>query len=161
MLFVLPRPALAVITFTQLNDDTFVVSHRVKGFGNRGQAMRLVYEKAASLCVAAGYSHFKLLDQESTASGYYEAANASVRVQFFWEDGDERMGCEENASSTYVGEARTKLASDGYVVPHRTATAEATSPDQAHACPASCTLEQIAAMARAGLLDEQIRAACP
>ena len=36
-----PQLALAVMTFTQLDDDTFLVSHRVKLWGSRAQALIL------------------------------------------------------------------------------------------------------------------------
>lgn len=155
---VLPQPALAVITFTQLDDD-FVVSHRVKVLGSGGQATRMIYEKAASLCVAAGYTHMKVLDQESNAGQQYEAANANARVQFFWEDAEDRLPCERGASPIYVQDAREKLARTGYVQPARVAPSESSGSEEARTI-GSCTLEQIAAMARAGLSDEQILAAC-
>lgn len=119
-----PQLAGAVITFDRLDDDMFIVSHRVKVkfWTSRGQAQRLVYEKVASLCVAAGYTHFKILHQESEASQHYHfdddygqrAANASVRVQFFLEDAEERIECGRNASEKYVQQAAGKLARGGY-----------------------------------------------
>ena len=84
--FLVSQTAFAVITFDQLADDIFVVSHRVKGIGSRGQAMRLVYDKTASLCVAAGFEYYAILDQESQATQENESANASIRVQFFQGD---------------------------------------------------------------------------
>jgi hypothetical protein len=157
----LPQSALAVITFDQLDDDIFVISHRVKIIGSRGKAQRLVYEKSASLCVAAGYVYFKILDQESNAAQQYESANASVRVQFFLEDGEGRIDCEKNATQEYVEQASAKLAKKGYKPP---AQPEADEPQQAaegEAGTKSCTVDQITAMVRAGLSDEQIKAACP
>ena len=151
------RPRWAVITFTQLADDIFVVSHRVKVIGLRGKAMKLVYEKTASLCVAAGYTHFEILGQESETGQRDDSANASIRAQFFLDDGDGRVECERNASSEYIEQARQKLAKDGYQPPERGPVAPAAD------TPASgdaCSIEQIAAMARAGLSDEQIKAAC-
>jgi len=74
------------ITFTQLDDDVFVVSHRVKVIGLRGKAMKLVYTKTASLCVAAGFSHMKILEQESETGQADDSANASIRAQFYFED---------------------------------------------------------------------------
>ena len=160
-LIFLPQAAPAVITFTQLDDDIFVISHRVKIIGSRGKAMRLVYEKSASLCVAAGFTHFKILDQESNASQRYDSANASIRVQFFFEDGEERIDCEKNASREYINQASAKLAKRGYEPPERpdpATPAPATAEDGAKP---SCTVEQITAMVKAGFSDEQIKAACP
>lgn len=168
---VFAQPALAVITFTQLDDDLFVVSHRIKVLGLRGKAMKLVYEKTASLCVAAGYSHFEILDQESNTGQQYESANASIRARFFRTDGEERINCEKNASPEYIAQARKKLAKRGYEPPPPVAEglvaeSEAGEVQAAEADAASstdtgdCTVEQITAMVKAGLADEQIKAAC-
>lgn len=150
-------PAEAIITFTQLDDDVFVVSHRIKGIGSRGRAIELVFEKAASLCVAAGFSHYKVLAQESAAAQEDESANASVQVKLFFEDGEDRMECEKRASREYVAQAREKLAARGYRKP---APAELGGEPAIESANGSCTIEQIAAMAKAGLSDAQIKAAC-
>jgi hypothetical protein len=160
-LLALAQSAQAVITFTQLDDDIFVISHRVKFIGSRGKATKLVYEKAASLCVAAGYSYFKILDQESNASQQYESANASVRVQFFLDDDEGRIGCEKNASSEYVEQAGEKLAKQGYKPPEPPSPDEEEAVAEGEAGNKSCTVEQISAMVRAGFSDEQVKAACP
>ncbi len=163
LLFV-PQIAFGVITFTQLDDDIFVVSHRVKVLGLRGKAMKLVYTKTASLCVAAGFTHMKILEQESETGQADDAANASIRAQFFFEDGEERVGCERNADPDYVYQANQKLAKQGYEPPAREAATDGMSEPAGSRGTAlegsSCSLEQIAAMARAGLTDEQIRGAC-
>ena len=78
VLVLIPQAASAIITFTQLDDDVFTVSHRVKLIGSRARATKLVYTKAASLCLAAGYSHYKVLNQESEAAQEDDSANASV-----------------------------------------------------------------------------------
>lgn len=162
-----PLPASAVITFTQLDDDVFTVSHRIKGFGMRGKAMRLVYTKTASLCVAAGYTHYSVLEQESRSSQPDRAANATVRVQFHLSDGNGRISCDESADPEYVKDARAKLAKRGYVPPDAAADdseaereRESDGDDEEATSSESCSAEQIAAMARAGLSDEQIQAAC-
>ena len=159
-------PADAVITFTQLDHNTFTVSHRVKGLGGRGKAMELVYTKAASLCVAAGYTHYQVLDQESQASQQYEAANATLTLKFFLDGAADRVSCHPGSDPEYVEEARAKLQSMAYNPPElgpldevgSSADGKKTYSDAP--CPQGCTIEQIAAMARAGLSDEKIRAAC-
>ena len=125
-----PQLASAVITFDQLGDDLFVVSHRVKVkfWTSRGQAMRMVYEKAASLCLAAGYSHFEILQQESEANQWGEDANASVRVRFFSANDGERIDCRRNANNRYVEQASVKLARRGYRPPDPQAEASGESP---------------------------------
>ena len=149
----LPQTASAVVSFTQLDDDVFVVSHRVKIIGSRGKAQKMVYRKAASLCVAAGYSYFEILHQESEAEQLDDDANASARVQFFRGDGEGRIGCEQNADEKYVGQSTVKLAKIGYQPPPESAGSQAAAK--------SCTVEQISAMVKAGFSDEQIKAACP
>lgn len=165
LLLLAPQAALGVITFTQLDDDVFSVSHRVKLIGSRGKAMKMVYTKAASLCVAAGFSHYKVLQQESEAAQEDDTANASVQVKYFQQDGDDRIGCQRNADPEYVAEARAKLHRQGYAPPPPSAPAEPAAASPADAAgegtsAGTCTLEQIAAMARAGLEDDKIRAAC-
>ncbi|MEZ5332514.1 MAG: hypothetical protein R2991_10785 [Thermoanaerobaculia bacterium] len=148
--------ASAVLTFTQLDSQTFNVSHRVKLIGSRGQAMKVLYVKTASLCVAAGFTHYQILQQESEAAQEDDSANASARVQFHFGAGPGRIECQPTADPEYVADAREKLAHMGYQAPDPEATAAAMAGQSS-----SCTLEQIAAMARAGLTDEQIQAACP
>lgn len=157
VLVLVPQAAGAVITFTQLDDDVFTVSHRVKLIGSRGRATKMVYTKAASLCVAAGYSHYRVLNQESEAAQEDDSANATVRVRFYQQDGDERSACEKSSDPQYVAEARAKLQKRGYTPPPPEPAAPAAA---AATTSGTCTIEQIAAMARAGLTDEKIRAAC-
>ncbi len=129
-----PQLAAAVITFDQLDEDLFVVSHRVKVkfWMSRGQAMRMVYEKAASLCVAVGYTHLEILHQESQAGQLYEDANASIRVRLFSDDGFDRIDCRSNASARYVEQASVKLVRRGYQPP---------DPQQAASTPAEAKPE--------------------
>lgn len=160
------RPAQAVITFHQLDQNTFTVSHRVKGFGSRGKAMELVYRKGASLCIAAGFSHYQLIDQQSQASQQYEAANATVTLRFYFEGGEDRIACQPGSEPEYIEEARAKLQKMGYAPPEAGSSSESTGEENGEevestgSCAQGCTIEQIAAMARAGLPDEKIRAAC-
>ena len=145
----------AVVTFQQLDDNTFTVSHKVKWIGSRGQAMDLVFEKTASLCVAAGYTHMKILDQETTSAGYYQNANATLTVKFFLETGEGRVECGPKASVEYIEQSKRKLAKKGYAGPVPVDDNEEDSEDDNQ-----CTVEQIAAMLKAGLSEEQIKAAC-
>jgi len=151
-----PQLAMATITFDQLDDDVFVVSHRVKLLGSRGQAVRMVYEKAGSLCVAAGYTHFEIQDQQSQAWQTEEDANASIRAQFFLEDGKQRLACMNLASSTYIEQANVKLRMKGYRPPARAATHSADTPEEI----GTSTAEQISAMTQVRLSAQQIQAAC-
>ncbi len=115
--FLLPTMAWGALSFTQLDDDMFIISHRIKIIGSRGKAMKMVYTKSSSLCIAAGFSHFKILDQESEAGQQYQAANASIRVQYFLEDDEERISCKRNADPKYVEQAQKKLRKMNYEPP--------------------------------------------
>ncbi len=155
LLVAVPQIAAAVVTFQQLDGNTFTVSHAVKWIGSRGQAMDLVYEKAASLCIAAGYTHMRILDQESNASGNYQSANATLTVKFFVETGQDRVDCKPKASEKYIEQAKKKLGKKGYTGPMAVENDSDETEGNNH-----CTVEQITAMVKAGLSDEQINAAC-
>lgn len=147
--------SFATLTFQQLDDNTFSISHKVKWIGGRGQALDLVYEKAASLCVAAGYTHFELVGQASNAAGFFQDANATLTVAFFQRDGKDRIECEMKATDKYVAQASKKLDKRGYKGPTKVADS-----DETHAGENQCSVEQITAMVQAGLSGEQIEAAC-
>jgi len=151
----IPQIASAVVTFQQLDGNTFTVSHKVKWIGSRGQAMDLVYEKAASLCIAAGYTHMRILDQETTSAGYYQSANATLTVKLFLETGEGRVDCHPKASDEYIQQAKKKLKKKGYEGP-----IEVLGDEEEAETENQCTVEQITAMVKAGLSDEQIKAAC-
>lgn len=154
-----PQLASAVLTFEQLDANTFTVSHQVKAFGGRGQAMELVYEKAASLCIAAGYSYMEVMEQESHAGGGWEAPNATVTVKLYHERGDDRIACEMKSSREYIAQAKKKLDKRGYEGPVQPHPSAAPQPDP-ETTENFCTVEQIAAMVKAGLTEDQIKAAC-
>ena len=161
ILLLLPQAAAAIITFTQLDDDVFTVSHRVKLIGSRAKATRLVYTKAASLCIAAGFSHYRVLSEQSEAAQEDDSANATLRVKYFRSNADDRTGCRRGSDPVYIEEARQELARMGYRPPPPEAGGEEPAATAADCTPTgTCSLEQIAAMARAGLTDEQIRGAC-
>ena len=155
LILVFAQVAGAVVTFQQLDGNTFTVSHKVKWIGSRGQAMDLVYEKAASLCIAAGYTHMRILDQETTSAGYYQSANATLTVKLFLETGEGRVDCHPKASDEYIQQAEKKLKKKGYEGPIEVLGAEEEAETENQ-----CTVEQITAMVKAGLSDEQIKAAC-
>jgi len=155
LLLTVAEVASAVMTFEQLDGNTFSLSHQVKWIGGRGQAMEVVHEKVASLCVAAGYSYYQIIDQESHAGGAYQAANATVTVKFFLEKAEDRIECRVSATEDYIKQAKTKLEKRGYEGPTAVTEPEGPVIDENH-----CTVEQIAAMVKAGLSDEQIKAAC-
>ena len=100
---------------------------------------------------------FRSIDGESSrAAQQHDAANASVRVRFFFADGVERTDCEKNANAKYVDQAAAKLSKRGYQRPDP----EASTSEEVTSQTGSCTVEQISTMAKAGLSAEQIKAAC-
>jgi hypothetical protein len=126
--------------------------------------MKLVYTKAASLCVAAGYSHMEIIEQESEAAQEDDAANASIRVKYSMGPGEDRLNCDQNADHEYVGQAGAKLLAQGYRPPdpeEMASTDIAPSAGSQGSSTGPCTIEQIVAMVKAGLEVEQIKAACP
>ena len=51
----------------QIAPNRFLVTHQKQsGLGGQGKALRKSYEKAASLCVAAGYKWFEIVETQST-----------------------------------------------------------------------------------------------
>ena len=120
--------------------------------------MKLVHEKATSLCIAAGYSHMKIMDQESHAGGGFQDPNATVTLKFFHNGAEDRVECEGNASAEYIKQAKKKLTKRGYEGP--IGFVEPEDPNSTMIKDSHCSVEQITAMANAGLTVEQIKAAC-
>ena len=163
LILLLSAPAHAVVTFKQIDQNTFSVSHKIKGFGSRGKATDLVFTKAASLCVAAGFSHYRVMSQESQSAAPLQPANATLTIKLFFEDSEDRTACEPSADPEYVREIEGLLSKLGYEQPSpQTQDPDKSSEPEVAATTniQGCSLEQIAAMARAGLTDERIRAAC-
>ncbi len=51
------------VKFTKLSDNQFVVHHRKKTvLGAEAKATKTAYREAASVCIAAGYSHMEIQD---------------------------------------------------------------------------------------------------
>ncbi|MEZ5332518.1 MAG: hypothetical protein R2991_10805 [Thermoanaerobaculia bacterium] len=144
--------ASAVLHFDQLEEDLFAVRHKVLFLGSEEKAVKLVHEKAASICVAAGYTHYAVLELESTPLEDDESATAEATVRFFREAGDERTACEEADPGTW--RARRELgmpAAEAAPVPAVDGAAAAAA---GRVGAGSCTVAQIAAMVRAGFSDE-------
>ena len=57
----------APLNFQRLTKDRFVV-HQATVFGGTKKASRIAHKKAASLCVAAGFSFLKVLDSKEVES---------------------------------------------------------------------------------------------
>ena len=100
----------ATLRFQRLGEDRFVVSHNVK-LGGANKAVKMAYKKAASLCVAAGFSYFEVLGQEVGRPSQYQFAGGTLQVRFKHErtEGGLELDCKENAEPRYVELAKKKL----------------------------------------------------
>jgi len=147
--------AHAVVTFDQLGKDLFTVQHYVKWIGSRGTAVNVVYEKASSLCIAAGYTHMKILHEDATAGGEYEDPSASLRVQFLHHAGTDVVDCKVKATDDYIKQCKKRLSRIGYEGP---VVASEQTAEVAGA--GNCSVQQIMAMTSTGMSQDQIEAAC-
>lgn len=121
----LPATAiLADVKFTQLSDDQFIVHHRKHTtLGAEAKAMKTAVAEAASICVAAGFTHMELKDQnvgERDHTGFWgggRGASADLRVKFFTEPDEDKIDekdlfeCKPLADDKKVAVAKRKLAS--------------------------------------------------
>ena len=100
----------ATLRFQRLGEDRFVVSHNVK-LGGANKAVKMVYKKAGSICVAAGFSYFEVLGQEVTRPNRYQFAGGTLQVRFKHERAEEglELDCKENSDARYVELAKKKL----------------------------------------------------
>lgn len=115
-------PAHADIKFTRLSDDQFIVHHRKKTrWGAEAKATRTAYVEAASICVAAGYTHMEIKDMnigERTFGFSGRGASADVRVELHLDptpseiDEADLIACAPLAEKDKVEKARKKLRND-------------------------------------------------
>ena len=110
--------------FQRLTEDRFVVGHMTM-FGGANKASEIAHQKAASICVAAGFAFLEVHDQEKRAgrvesvtigrgSGSIAAsvegnATSVLLVRFKHENEEEGEGvldCKENSVPRYVAKAR-------------------------------------------------------
>lgn len=106
--FVVSSASAATLRFQRSAEDRFVVSHNVK-LGGANKAVKMVYKKAASLCVAAGFSYFEVLGQEVGRPSQYQFAGGTLQVRFKHEQTEEGLDCQENSEPRYVELAKKKL----------------------------------------------------
>ena len=80
---------------------------------------------------------------------------ALILMKFFLEPGEGRVDCHPKTSEEYIEQVKKKLAKKGYTGPTVVSDdSEETEGDS------QCSVEQIAAMVKAGLTEEQIKAVC-
>ncbi len=110
--------AVADIKFTRLSENRFIVSHRKQQsmLGAEAKAMKTLYSEVASICIAAGYSHFELVTQdvqERSRGGPWgggRGASGTVDVKMRNEAGEDHIECAPLADPKKVGVAKKKLA---------------------------------------------------
>ena len=111
LMILIAVPVLASTRLMRITDDTYLITHQKQsGFGGQGKALRMAYEKAASLCVNLDFKWFEILDTQSKGRGFGSAAASTMKVKFFKEkpDGEEReiLSCKDLASK----EQKVKMA---------------------------------------------------
>ncbi len=109
--------------FQRLTEDRFVVSH-MTGVGGTKKASKFAHQKAASICVAAGFTFMDVLGQRAGAGkmegvgvggisvGIRTNATSTLLVRFKHEnenEGEEVLDCKENSVPRYVAKARKGL----------------------------------------------------
>ena len=83
--------------------------------------MRKAYEKAASLCMAAGYQWFEIVDTESKGRGWGSAAGATLDIKVYQEQGSEdQLSCKTLANTEETENLKLKLKKIDYEWPDST-----------------------------------------
>lgn len=114
--------AEADVKFTRLSDTQFVVHHRkLTVFGAEAKATRTAYREAASICVAADYTHMEIKDlnvgerEFGGDDGGGRGASADLRIKLYLEPDEEKIDekdlieCAPLADPLKTERAREKL----------------------------------------------------
>ncbi len=88
----------ADIKYTRLSDNQFVVHHRkLTKFGAEAKATKTAYKEAASICIAAGYTHMEIKDlnvgerEWGTKYGGGRGASADLRIKLYLDPDEETV----------------------------------------------------------------------
>ncbi len=79
--------------------------------------------RVASVCVAAGFSYFQVLDESGREGkhagpfGGWQAASKTIRARFFHEEVENSYPCSFGATPKYIEVARKIAAKNGYPWP--------------------------------------------
>jgi hypothetical protein len=100
LLPVFTSPATATTRLQKLSEDRYLLTHQKQtNFGGQGKAVRMNYEKAASLCLLLDYSWFEIRDTQSKGRSWGSAAASTMEVKFYREPEVEDLNdCEALAS---------------------------------------------------------------
>lgn len=123
MATLMSAPSWADIKFTKLSENQFIVHHRkLTVLGAEAKAMKTAVEEAASLCIAANYSHMEIKDQNvgerihGDAFGGGRGASADLRIKLYDTPDEETieekdlLECEPLADPKKIKIAKKKLA---------------------------------------------------
>ena len=119
----LPSLSWADVKFTRLSENQFIVHHRkLTTLGAEAKAVKTTYREAASICVAAGFTHFEVKEQNvgervhGNALGGGRGASADLRIKLYADPDDEMIDdkdlieCEPLSDPKKVERAQEKLA---------------------------------------------------
>lgn len=91
------------------------------------KAARRVSQRVASVCMAAGFTHYQMVDRSSRDgkrgftgqifSGGGQNASATIRAKFFHEEVEDSYPCSFAATKEYTKEARKIGKKNGYPWP--------------------------------------------
>ena len=112
-LLFLPMVTYAGVRFTRLSENRFIVSHQKQtDFGRDARAIKTLYGEVASICVAAGFSHFEIVTLDVTERQGWGGRGLSVNVDVRMrnEAGEDHIECAPLADPKKVGVAKKKLA---------------------------------------------------
>ena len=93
-------PAAATTRLQKLSEDRYLLTHQKQTtFGGQGKAVRMSYEKAASLCLLLDYSWFEVRNTQSKGRTWGGGAASTMEVKFYHEPEKEDLNdCEALAS---------------------------------------------------------------
>jgi|GEM_PF-6115015 hypothetical protein len=100
LLPLLATPADATTRLHKLSEDRYLLTHQKQtGFGGQGKAVRLAYEKAASLCLLLDYSWFEVRNSETKGRTWGSGAAATFEIKLYREQENEDLNdCQALAS---------------------------------------------------------------
>jgi hypothetical protein len=118
--------ARADVKFTRLSEDQFIVHHRKQSLlGAEAKAMKTTFIEAASVCIAAGFSHMEIKETNvgerhhgGTWGGTGRGASADVRIELYLDPGEgeidelDLLECEPLSDPKKVDKAARKLAAE-------------------------------------------------
>lgn len=107
----LATSATATTRLHKLSEDRYLLTHQKQtGFGGQGKAVRVAYEKAASLCVLLDFAWFEIRDSQSKGRTWGSAAAATMEVKLYEEkEKDDLNECEPLASEKQKKKMRQAL----------------------------------------------------